>query len=158
MDAIPTPQALYQYGLLLLTRREHSRAELKQKLTRRYGVEALALIQATLERLVSEQYQSDQRFTECYINSRLQKGFGLNRIKQELQQKGVERECIGIFLEDEAVKDSEQGQVERAWRKKFKLLPSTPKERYQQLHHLTTKGFRRAAIDQFFRTSLSEKE
>jgi regulatory protein len=157
MEKPYTPQVLSQYTLLLLARREHSQAELKQKLTRRYGVEAIELIKTTLERLAADNYQSDQRFTESYIYSRLQRGFGLNRIKQELQQKGVDRECIGTMLEDAGVKELEQQQVERAWRKKFKALPSTPKEHHQQYYHLTTKGFRRATIEQFFRSRHSDE-
>ncbi|MEY4588554.1 MAG: recombination regulator RecX [Pseudomonadota bacterium] len=145
-----TSQQLYHYALSLLARRDHSRTELQQKITRRFGAEARELLLGTLDRLEAEHYQSDLRFAQLYINSRLQRGFGLNRIKLELQQKGISKALFAPLVLDSTVKEHEQQQLERIWRKKFNAPPSNSKERYQQQAHLINKGFRRELIELFF--------
>lgn len=43
----------------------------------------------------------DQRFTESYLNSRSQRGYGINRIKQELRQlKGIESATIEAVVRE----------------------------------------------------------
>lgn len=74
-------------ALNLLARREQSRLELKQKLTQR-GF-SYQTVENCLERLKQQGLQSDQRFGSSYIQQRYQKGYGPNRIKQELVQKGI---------------------------------------------------------------------
>lgn len=158
MEPTPIPPAVYPYALMLLSRREYSKAELKQKLLRRFGPDARALIEATLERLSLDKYQSDERFTESFINSRLQRGYGLNRIKLELRQKGIGQEGINNMLADDTIQEQEQKQLERMWRKKFNAQPKNNQERYQQQCHLANKGFRKELIEQFFRSPLWDDE
>ncbi|HMW48504.1 MAG TPA: regulatory protein RecX [Marinagarivorans sp.] len=158
MEQTPPPPAVYPYALMLLSRREYSKAELKQKLLRRFGADAKALIEATLERLAQDDYQSDQRFTESFINSRLHRGYGLNRIKLELRQKGIDQEGISHMIKDENIQAKEQQQLERMWRKKFNTQPKNSQERYQQQCHLANKGFRKELIEQFFRSSTWDDE
>lgn len=158
MDKPYTPQSLYQYALMLLSRREYSQTELRQKLAHRFGADALDLINTTLLRLAADNYQSDERFTDNYVYSRLQKGFGLNRIKLELRQKGIDQERISATLENESTKEQEQQQLERIWRKKFNVIPSTSKERYLQQYYLATKGFRKELIELFFRSGTFDDE
>ena len=51
----------------------------------------------------SKNWQSDRRFSENYLNSRVQKGYGVGRIRQELRQlKGVSSDII-----DEVLMESE---------------------------------------------------
>lgn len=51
----------------------------------------------------SKNWQSDRRFSENYLNSRAQKGYGVERIRQELLQlKGVSSDII-----DEVLMESE---------------------------------------------------
>lgn len=158
MEPTPSPPAVYPYALMLLSRREYSKAELKQKLLRRFRPDARALIETTLERLSQDNYQSDERFTESFINSRLQRGYGLNRIKLELRQKGIGQEEINHMIADENIQEQEQKQLERMWRKKFNAQPKNNQERYQQQCHLANKGFRKELIEQFFRSSLWDDE
>lgn len=149
MATTPTAEQLYQNCLALLARREHSQAELKQKLLRKYGMQVRELIPAVLQRLTEANYQSDLRFTESFIYSRIERGFGPNRIKFELQQKGVSRDLIANALTIASIKDQEQLQIERAWRKKFNARATTTKERYQQQNHLAMRGFSQSAIENF---------
>lgn len=151
METPCSPQAIYQYALLLLSRREHSRAELKQKIMRRFGKMECSLIDSTLERLAADNYQSDLRFAESFIHSRLQRGYGLSRIKLELRQKGIAQDQITSQLHNSSVQEQEQQQLERMWRKKFNAQPKNNQERYKQQYHLANKGFRKEVIEQFFR-------
>lgn len=80
----------------LLARREHSRQELEQKLTAR-GF-AIDLIEAVVEELAAENLQSDDRFTEAYVNERTGKGFGPLRIRQALRQRGIDDHLIDQYL------------------------------------------------------------
>lgn len=154
MEHKPAPSSIYPYAIMLLSRREHSKAELKQKLVRRFGAEALLTIEETLARLAQENYQSDERFTESFITSRLQRGYGLNRIKLELRQKGIDQEGINHMTKNNSIQEQEHIQLERMWRKKFNTQPKTSQERYQQQCHLAKKGFRKEVIEQFFRSPI----
>ncbi|RRJ85082.1 regulatory protein RecX [Aestuariirhabdus litorea] len=71
----------------LLARREHSRQELFEKLQRRFSQE---LVDPELDRLADENLQSDERFTESFIRSRLARYQGPARIRGELRQRGVQ--------------------------------------------------------------------
>jgi regulatory protein len=78
----------YAHAVRLLARREHSRAELRRKLTHK-GHESDAVDEA-LDRLVAERYQSDARFVESFVRHRIQQGYGPVRIAGELRERGVE--------------------------------------------------------------------
>ena len=62
-----------------LSRREHSKKELFNKLFRR--VNDLELLNQEIDRLASEGLQSDERFSEAYIRSKTQAGYGPIKIK-----------------------------------------------------------------------------
>jgi regulatory protein len=76
----------------LLSRREHSRRELKQKLKKRFEDEDL--IEAQLDRLAEENLQSDARFAESFLRQRCSRGHGPIRIRQEMRHKGIPGEGI----------------------------------------------------------------
>lgn len=72
----------------MLARREHSRAELCQKLQAK-GFDKSA-VDEVVTVLAQEGLQSDERFTESFIRQRLRDGHGPMRISQELRQRGVD--------------------------------------------------------------------
>lgn len=76
----------------LLSRREYSRHELYQKLIARTPSETYLL--QLLDQLAQAGYQSDQRFTESFIRSRINRGLGQMRIERELKEKGIEQDLI----------------------------------------------------------------
>jgi regulatory protein len=93
---------LKQSALGLLSRREYSRHELEQRLARAAlkwsaaAGESDALegdfgevIARVLDRLQQQDYQSDRRFAESLLRSRIGRGQGRVRIAQELRHKGV---------------------------------------------------------------------
>ena len=75
-----------------LSRREHSKKELFNKLFKR--VNDLELLNQEIDRLANEGLQSDERFSEAYIRSKTQAGYGPIKIKMELTQKGISMNLI----------------------------------------------------------------
>jgi len=86
-------------ALDLLARREHSRAELRNKLLHRFRNEEQS-IDSILDKLENENLLSDQRFTEMYIRGRVAKSIGPIRIISELRQKGVDASLAELVLAD----------------------------------------------------------
>ena len=86
-----------------LARREHSRLELYQKLKQRQFEPDV--INSELSKLLDEGLQSDERFAEAFLRSRIDKGKGPNIILSELSQRGVDEllasNVIGSITEEE---------------------------------------------------------
>lgn len=80
----------------LLSRREHSRAELERKLRSRFLAEELA---PALDRLADEQLQSDERFALSFTRERMRRGYGPLRISVELQQRGVDSALVNAAID-----------------------------------------------------------
>lgn len=89
----------------LLARREHSRRELHDKLRRRFGDEATDLLDAVLDELIDQGLQSDQRFAESFVHSRLHRRQGPLRVRQEMLLRGIEPALMSTAL---AAVDAEQ--------------------------------------------------
>jgi regulatory protein len=121
-----------------LARREHGRVELRNKLTK-FGFDA-DISDAAIERLIDDGLQSDQRFAEAFIQSRINQGKGPTRIRVDLSQRGVSDSVI-----DDGLHEAEQN-----WRalaseiraKKFGAeLPVDFKEKARQMRFLQYRGF-----------------
>src|SRR5690349_12386 len=74
-------------ALGLLSRREHSTRELKQKLAQR-GYEAGERDDA-IDSLKRSDYQSDDRFAAVLIRRRAESGYGPRHIEAELRSHGI---------------------------------------------------------------------
>ena len=122
----------------LLARREHLRGELEVKLGKRFG--AGADIGPVLDQLAEESLLSDQRFAESYIHYRSRKGYGPNRIRQELRQKGACSSLVSLALE--ACDTDWVGMAREVRRKKFgESTPADFREKSRQLRFLQYRGF-----------------
>lgn len=86
----------------LLARREHSRQELTQKLSRRFPNES-AQISVEVDKLRGEGLQSDARMAESFIRSRISRGQGPIKISVELQGRGVSEQLTKRAIEDAGV-------------------------------------------------------
>lgn len=81
-----------QRALALLVRREHSRKELARKLSARgIGREAA---EAAIAKLSGDGWQSDARFAEMLVRTRVAHGYGPVRIRAELGTHGMDRDSI----------------------------------------------------------------
>lgn len=123
-------------ALRLLSRREHSRRELERKL-QSYEEEPGTLAQA-LDELQARGFISEERVAESVLNRRASR-LGATRIRQELQDKGLDDELIAQTLS--SLKDSELARARQVWQRKFDALPQTPQERAQQTRFLLARGF-----------------
>lgn len=131
----PTP-SLTGRALRLLSTREHSRAELERKLAR-FEEEPGQLAQV-LDALTARDFINEGRVVESVLHRRSAK-LGTQRIKQELQSKGLEPEAVA-----DAVERLRANEVERAravWRKKFGVQPADAAERGKQMRFLASRGF-----------------
>ncbi|MEN8129319.1 MAG: regulatory protein RecX [Pseudomonadota bacterium] len=127
----------------LLTHREHSRLELRIKLTAR-GF-ASAQVDGLLNQLQIEGLQSDQRFTEVYVRSRMQRGFGPLRIKGELRKRGVVDDMISAYLNAQSVDWVERARTQ--YHKRFGDQPAGDyKERAKRARFLQGRGFSKEVI------------
>ncbi len=81
----------------LLAAREHSRRELHQKLIQRQADPGL--LEQVLDQLQRDGLQSDDRYTESFIESRVNRGQGPVRIRRELKERGIDAELIDRYLE-----------------------------------------------------------
>lgn len=97
-----TQVQIRESALNMLSRREHSQFELRQKLSLRFK-DSEVDIEDLLSQLIEENYQSDQRFCESFIRYRQQKGYAQARILSELRQKGLDPELITLCLNDAEV-------------------------------------------------------
>ena len=122
-----------------LSRREHATQELFQKLLSKGEYEADEISEA-LARLAEQDLLSDERFTEAFINQRINRGSGPLKIRAELRQKGVSDAMIGTFLDERDAQWQESALAVRI--KKFgKEKPSDLKETARQTRFLQSRGF-----------------
>ena len=83
----------------LLSRREHSAQELSQKLQKKgFGENDIEL---AIIRLQEENLQSDDRFTESFVNERIRRGHGPIKIMHELRQRGVAENMVENYVNAE---------------------------------------------------------
>lgn len=140
---------IYTSVIALLARREHSVSELTQKLSRRYGASE-PLIEQAISKASADGYQSDERFAEAYARSRVNKGFGRERIASELAQKGITSDLIEQALASMQEQGVEREAISRVWEKKFSQLPRDFNEKMKQIRFLRYRGFTQPEIERLF--------
>jgi regulatory protein len=125
-------------ALDLLSRREHSLAELREKLAaREFSAEEIT---STLERLAREGLASEARFVEAFIAARARRGQGPVRIRAELQRCGVAADIIAAHLEAANHDWAEMARELR--RRRFGAAPPAEfRERARQARFLEYRGF-----------------
>ncbi|MEM7401639.1 MAG: regulatory protein RecX [Pseudomonadota bacterium] len=134
-------------ALDILSRREHTRLELFRKLKAKEFSEEE--IEAQIDTLINEGLQSDERYTESYVNMRRNRGYGPLKIKQELQQRGISSELVNSFVEfnDEIWIDT----AYQAYEKKFAAKPlDSANERAKRMRFLQSRGFTGDIIQAIF--------
>jgi regulatory protein len=148
MHAKPAP-SLKARAIMWLAQREHSRAELRDKLLRhaRNASDAPAVSDATpsdiepavdqlLDWLEAHHYLSQARFLESRINARVAR-FGNLRIGQELARHGVEL----APQQAQSLQQSELARARAVWQRKFRVLATDAAERAKQMRFLAGRGF-----------------
>jgi regulatory protein len=127
-------------ALQLLTRRDHSRAELKAKLADQGG--SGEEIDAVLDALQAERLLSDHRYASQRISARAAR-VGDLRLRQELRSSGVAEADIEASLPEAG---DETARCRTVWEKKFGRPPADAGERARQMRFLQYRGFSAEAI------------
>ncbi len=127
-------------ALQLLTRRDYSRVELKNKLAAH--AESEDEVDAVLDVLQAERLLSDHRYAAQRVVARAGR-YGNSRLQQELRQRGVADEDIAAAL-PEAGDEAERCRA--IWAKKFGRPPESAEERAKQIRFLQYRGFSGDAI------------
>ena len=122
----------------LLARREHGSAELERKLVAA-GFDADIAADA-VHALTDEGLQSDLRFVESFVQSRVNQGKGPVRIHADLGERGIAAAMVDAVLEDT---DADWYELAKEIRLK-KFGPDRPgefSERARQMRFLQYRGF-----------------
>ncbi|VAW94206.1 Regulatory protein RecX [hydrothermal vent metagenome] len=126
------------HAVRLLVNREHSYYELHQKLIQK-GHDSDSVVTA-LDDLVARGKLSDERFTEMFITSRVNRGTGPNKIMAELLQKDVSDIIIFQALRGCGVNWIQF--AEQARQKKFgNSIPDNYDEKMRQARFLQNRGY-----------------
>ena len=131
----------YSAGLKMLMRRDHSRLELFQKLQAKgFDVD---VVNDSISKLVDQNYQSDDRFSEEFIQMRFNQGKGPVKIASELKIRGINTFDLSVFDWFQLAKEIRQ--------RKFGDLSSLDfKETAKQKRFLQSRGFTLDQINQAF--------
>ena len=81
--------ALRKSAMNLLGRREQSAFELRQKLLQRFDEASDDQVAQVISRLTDQGLQSDERFADMFVRSRVNKGKGPNLIRRDLEQQSL---------------------------------------------------------------------
>ena len=153
----PSP-SLLDRALYILSRRDHSEAELRRKLMmptarerRKHtppaeplGEDAAGARQAELDDVIGyclqHDWLNDHRFTLSYVNSRSKKGYGEQKIRMELRQKGVDRDTIDAAFAETGIDRSAQARSV-AFRKFGSPLPTDRLLKVKVQRYLLSRGF-----------------
>ena len=120
------------------------------------GIEG-ELVDTVLEQLAAEGLQSDPRFAETYLHSRIQKGYGPVRLEQELYERGIEAQLIQSCLDG---LDTDWMDVLQSVRqKKFgRTLPAGFNEQAKESRFLQYRGFTTDQIRHLYKNKKTDDE
>ena len=135
---VRTEKDVWNKAIQLLSRREYSRHELEKKL---YSFAKDVDSTNMLSRLAEAGYLSDERFAESFIRMKIGQGHGLNRIRFELSQKGIDAELITQTLESLQVDWFEL--AAELYQRKYRSQPRYEdfKEKNKRMRYMSQKGF-----------------
>lgn len=121
----------------MLAQREHSRAELREKLARQTAPE---LLERVLDDLCARGLLNDRRFVEQYLSSHIRKGYGPLQLRHDLSRKGIDVDQIEQVLAELEVDWAEQ--LRQVHDKKYgPEPPGDYKEAARRARFLAQRGF-----------------
>jgi regulatory protein len=131
------PRSLKARAIDLLSRREHSRAELRRKLLADPEAHE-AEVDALLTDLEQQRWLSEDRYVSSVLHRRSPK-LGTARVLAELRQSGVGQQALQQAAA--GLKASEFDRARAVWMQRFGQPPSDRRERAKQLRFLAGRGF-----------------
>ena len=145
---------LFDYAVKALGRRMRSEADLRRLMKARVelGAAGDATIVAVIARLKEYGYLNDARFAETYARLRQEnEKFGVRRVRQDLQQKGVDGELITETLEARYGDTDEEALARAHLDRKRIRKPENPKETARVMRRLVGAGFSTGVIYKILR-------
>src|SRR5579863_450219 len=145
---------LYEYGVRSLARAMRTEAELRRPMQTRVepGEQGEAIITAVIARLKEKRYLDDQSFAETYARLRQQnEKLGQRRVRQNLQQKGVNAKLINETVESRYAGTSEEALAREHLERKRIRKPANEKETARVMRRLVTAGFSTGVIYKILR-------
>ena len=138
---------IYNQALDVISRREHSEKEIKNKLLKKF--DNAELIDEVISKLIKNNLINDVRYAQMYVLVRKRKGFGPKKNEFELMARGINDSSSSIAIIEEG---SWKEAAQKAFNKKFKKGASNEfKERNKQKSFLQNRGFSFEEIDSVFR-------
>ena len=128
-------------ALRFLSMREHSRLELRRKLSKH--AQEGDDVDALLDFLEKNNWLSQQRFSESLIHRRSAR-YGNSRIVAELQSHGVNGDALQELKG--ALAESELTRACEVWQRKFGAVAVDADGRAKQMRFLMQRGFSQRAV------------
>ena len=132
------PLSLKARALGYLSRREHSRAELRRKLAPH--AESAEEVDALLDWLEGENWLSNARFAESVVHRRAGR-YGTARLMQELKTHQLGEETLGEVKAQ--LQSTEVARAKALWDKRFGRPLA---ERAKQVRYMMARGFSRSVV------------
>jgi regulatory protein len=133
--AAPQP-SLKGRALRCLAAREHSRTELQRKLAP-YEEEP-GQLERVLDELQARGFISEARVAASLLHRRAAR-LGDQRIRQELQSKGLDADTVAQALDQ--LRGTERERAQAVWQRRFGEPAQDAKERARQMRFLLARGF-----------------
>ena len=138
--------SVYNKALDIISRREHSEKEIKNKLLKKFDTSEI--IDEVILKLIENNLINNFRYAQMYVLVRKRKGFGPMKIQFELMTRGINDSISSIAISEEG---SWKEAAQIAFNKKFKNGASNDfNERYKQKSFLRNRGFSFEEIDSVF--------
>ena len=145
---------LFEYGTRSLGRQMRTESDLRRLMRTRVepGERGDAVIEAVVARLREYGYLDDVRFAETYARLRQEnEKLGVRRVRQDLQQKGVNKELIAETLEARYGQTNEEALARQHLERKRIKKPVNEKETARVMRRLVTAGFSSGVIYKILR-------
>jgi regulatory protein len=133
-----TPSKIRIAAMGMLAGREYLQNQLAEKLAKKF--DNSAYIPEVLECLVEENLQSDHRFIEAFIRSRISRGQGETRIRLELKQRGANLTLVSQLIAEADV-DWYELALQTATSKFGQSQPGDAKEKAKRMRFLQYRGY-----------------
>lgn len=123
-------------AVALLSRREHSRNELRRKLAPH--CEDPAELEPLLDQLERGNWLSQERFAESLVHRHAPR-HGLRRIMQELRRHELPGDKVAELAD--GLRATELERARAVWEKRFGLAPTDAREYARQFRYMAARGF-----------------
>jgi regulatory protein len=145
---------LFEYATRSLGQQMRTEAGLRRLMERRVepGERGAAAMDAVVARLIDYGYLNDAAFAETYARLRQEnEKLGVRRVRQDLQQKGVDKELIATTLEARYGQTNEEALARQHLERKRIRKPGNEKETARVMRRLVTAGFSTGVIYKILR-------